>query len=153
LSLRTFDDLVELLIRDQVPFTRAEFDAVGIATEAGRQLIRWRAENGVVQLIQEVGPAAPDRLGAVAELVTRLNHILLVPGLDLSHDRGLVSFRLVLPLAARDGVGAAEIRAHFRYAVRMARVLAPLLAQDGDPAAIAAAAAARPTRFDFYVAE
>ncbi len=123
----------ELLIRDGVLYQGdPAANAVRIPTQRdgleGVQVIRWQEHDGVLQYIQSLLRDVPeDRLAALEGAVTRLNHALAWPGLDLHHAGRLVCYRLVLPLAPRGSVEPREVRACFGAAVRAGALLTPAL--------------------------
>jgi hypothetical protein len=133
--ITSFDELVALLVADRVPHEASPAErSVRIPTRQrgvdGVQIIRWQPEDGVVQFIQSVAAGIDEaRLPALADAIARLNHVLPVPGLDLGHAGGLVSYRVALPLLPRGKVEPDEIRACFRYAVRTGGALAATVAR------------------------
>jgi hypothetical protein len=134
-AIASFADLVHLLERDGV-FHQVDVDesTVQIATQRGSLdsvlIIRWQEVDGVVQFIQAVPLEVPaSRLAAVVDAVTRLNHVLAIPGFDVNHDRRMLAYRLYLPIYPRGAVRAAEIQAMFRLTVKTAADLMPVLAR------------------------
>jgi len=131
-SIKTYRDLLDLLDREGVTHqAEPAAKSVRIPTERngvdGVQLIRWQDEDAVLQFVQSMPlEIAAARLAAVESAVSRLNHALAWPGLDIDHERGRLAYRLVLPLAAA-GLDAATVRATFRAAVRAAAELVPTM--------------------------
>ena len=134
-QIASFTDLVRLLERDGVPHQSdlAEM-MVQIPTQRGPldsvMLIRWQQSDGVIQFIQALPLEVPeDKLGALVDAVTRLNHVLAVPGFDVNHGRRILAYRLYLPIYPRGAVGATELQSMFSLAVKSAAELMPVLAR------------------------
>lgn len=132
--IRSFAELLQLLHRDGVPHEPdLAKKTLRIPTQRGTLdgvlLIRWQDDDAVVQFIQPLPMTVPaDRLPALAEAVSRLNHALAVPGFDLNHAQGLVAYRLYLPLYPRGEISSEEVQAMFRMTVKTAADFLPLLA-------------------------
>ena len=133
--IRSFDDLLQVLERDGVPHqTERSEKSVRIPTQQGDLdsllLLRWQDSDGVIQFIQALPLVlTDDKLGLLCEAVTRLNHVMAVPGFDLNHTHRLLSFRLYLPLYPRGEVSLIEVQAMFRLAIKTAADIMPVLAQ------------------------
>ncbi len=99
-----FDDVIALLEADGVPHTRHDAQKiVELATDSGAakgtMIIRWETEVPYATVIHPiVMNVAPERLAALTECVTLLNHAILLPGFGVDHDARFVYFRLVLPI-------------------------------------------------------
>jgi hypothetical protein len=133
--IRSFQDLLAVLERDGVPHqTELAEKTVRIPTQRGTLdsilLLRWQDSDGVIQFIQALPlDVSEDKLGLLSEAVTRMNHVMAIPGFDLNHGHRLLAFRLYLPLYPRGEVTAAEVQAMFSLAVRTAADFLPVLAQ------------------------
>jgi len=133
--IANFPDFVHLLERDGV-FHRtnpAEM-TVEIPTQRGSldsvMLVRWQPADGVIQFIQVLPLTIGDaQLGSLVDAVTRLNHVLAIPGFDVNHTRKILAYRLYLPLQPRGGVTAVEIQRMFQITVKTAAELLPVLAR------------------------
>lgn len=134
-AIANFNDLTQLLDRDGVFHKTDEADlTVQIPTQRGTLdsviLVRWQESDGVIQFIQAVPLAISDeKLPAVVDAVTRMNHVLAVPGFDMNHARKLLAYRLYLPIYPRGSVKAQEIQAMFRLAVKTASDFLPVFAR------------------------
>lgn len=133
--IASFADLIKLLERDGVPHQSDVAEMmVQIPTQRGPLdsvlLIRWQQSDGVIQFIQgiplEVGD---DKLGALVDAVTRLNHVLAIPGFDVNHERKILAYRLYLPIYPRGAVSAVELQSMFSLAVKSASELMPVFAR------------------------
>ncbi len=134
-AIASFRELVHLLDRDAV-FHKADASdmTVQIPTQRGPLdsvlLVRWQESDGVIQFIQAIPLEVPEqRLADVVDAVTRLNHVLAIPGFDVNHARKLLAYRLYLPIYPRGAVRASEIQAMFRLTVKTAAELLPVLAR------------------------
>ena len=134
-SIASFQDLVNLLESDGVPH---QSDVAGMMVQIPTQrgsldsvmLIRWQKDDGVIQFIQALPLTVPDdKLAAAVDAVTRLNHVLAIPGFDVNHERKLLAYRLYLPIHPRGAVTAVEVQAMFSLAVKSASELLPVLAR------------------------
>lgn len=134
-SIASFQDLVNLLESDGVPH---QSDVAGMMVQIPTQrgtldsvmLIRWQKDDGVIQFIQALPLTIPDdKLAATVDAVTRLNHVLAIPGFDVNHDRKLLAYRLYLPIYPRGAVGATEVQSMFSLTVKSASELLPVLAR------------------------
>lgn len=133
--IRSFQDLLHVLERDGVPHQAEPAEqSVRIPTLHGDLdsvlLLRWQDSDGVIQFIQALPLVVPeDKLGLLSEALTRLNHVMAIPGFDLNHGHRLLSFRLYLPLYPRGEVAPFEVQAMFRLAVKTAADFLPVLVQ------------------------
>ncbi|HKA86211.1 MAG TPA: hypothetical protein VKE22_01050 [Haliangiales bacterium] len=99
-----FADVIALLEADGVPHTRHDAQKiVELATDSGpakgAMLIRWETEVPYATVIHPiVMNVAPERLAAMTECVTLLNHAILLPGFGVDRDQRFAYFRLVLPI-------------------------------------------------------
>ena len=134
-AIASFNDLTQLLDRDGVFHKTDEADlTVQIPTQRGTldsvMLVRWQESDGVIQFIQAIPLAISDeKLPAVVDAVTRMNHVLAVPGFDMNHARKLLAYRLYLPIYPRGSVKAPEIQAMFRLAVKTASDFLPVFSR------------------------
>jgi hypothetical protein len=133
--IESFADLVHLLEREGV-FHRSNLAemTVEIPTQRGSldsvMLVRWQPSDGVIQFIQALPlSVADDQIGCLVDAVTRLNHVLAIPGFDVNHPRKILAYRLYLPLQPRGGVTAVEIQRMFQLTVKTASELMPVLAR------------------------
>src|SRR5262245_56526542 len=100
----TIDDLVALLNADGVTFTRHEADRmIEVSTESGpvkgRMFIRWETQVPFVSVIHPiVMDLAPERIPAMNECVTLLNHAILLPGFGIDPQKRFAYFRVIIPL-------------------------------------------------------
>lgn len=132
--ISSYQDLVNLLTHDGVAFTaEPQVQTVRVATQMrgieGEQLIRFQDADGVMQFIQWM-PITNIPLGAMPAMesaVSRLNHLLAVPGLDLNHQHRFVAYRVALPILSGQSVNADVVRACFRIAVKSGMDLVPTL--------------------------
>ena len=129
----TFADFVRLLERDGVfhKTNLAEL-TVEIPTQRGTldsvMLVRWQESDGVIQFIQALPLEVPDaKVAVLADAVTRLNHVLAIPGFDVNHGNKILAYRLYLPLYPRGAVLAAEIQSMFQLTVKTAADMLPVL--------------------------
>lgn len=133
--IRSFQDLLHVLERDGVPHqTELSEKTVRIPTQKGELdsvlLLRWQDSDGVLQFIQALPLEVPqDKLDLLTEAVTRLNHVMAIPGFDVNHGHRLLAFRLYLPLYPRGEVTPGEVQAMFRLAVKTASDFLPVLSQ------------------------
>lgn len=131
--ITSFTDFVHLLERDGVFHKSNVADlTVEIPTQRGTldsvMLVRWQESDGVMQFIQAIPVEIPDdKVAALVDSVTRLNHVLAIPGFDVNHSRKILAYRLYLPLYPRGGVLAAEIQSMFQLTVKTAAELLPVL--------------------------
>lgn len=132
--ISSYQDLVNLLTHDGVMFTaEPQSQSVRVATQMrgieGEQLIRFQDADGVVQFIQwmPITNIPQSMLPAIESAVSRLNHLLAVPGLDLNHQYRFVAYRVTLPLLPGQGASPDLIRACFRIAVKSGADLVPTL--------------------------
>lgn len=103
-----------------IPTRRDQIEAV--------QVLSWRDQEGVLQLVQGIPlEVSDDKIAAVESGIARLNHAMPVPGLDLNHASRALSYRVVLPLHPRGSLEPREIQACFRLAVRIGADLLPSL--------------------------
>lgn len=129
--LERFADLLDLLRRDGVRHQPLKGEsAVAVPTRLGELegmlLIRWQADEGVVQLLQSIPLVVPaERVGALEEAILRINHALVVPGLGYDHDTRALYMRVLMPVYPGDGVPVASLRACFRVAVQTASHVLP----------------------------
>jgi hypothetical protein len=112
--LTTFVDMVMFLDR-QPTLMRAEpeKDRVVVST-AGRGLpgemaILWDQQNTLVQCLYPLPFQIPvERMSAMDEAVTRINHALVLPGLGVDHGSRLVYCRVVAPRRDDGSLSEAE---------------------------------------------
>lgn len=129
----SYRDLLDLIMTQGVLCQSLPAEsAVQIPTQWGELdgilLIRWQESDGVIQFIQSLPMTIPpERMAAMAEAITRLNHGLALPGFDLAHEDRSVAFRQLLPLVPRGQVLPQEIMAMFRMTVRNAALFLPAL--------------------------
>lgn len=134
-SIASFADLISLLERDGVPHQSDVAEMmVQIPTQRGPLdsvlLIRWQQSDGVIQFIQGLPlDIADDKLAAAVDAVTRLNHVLAVPGFDVNHNRKILAYRLYLPIYPRGAVSSVELQSMFSLAVKTAAELLPVFAR------------------------
>lgn len=134
-AIASFADLVHLLERDGVYHqVDVSESTVQIQTQRGALdsvlLVRWQESDGVIQFIQAVPLEVPEaKLADAVDAVTRLNHVLAIPGFDVNHARKLLAYRLYLPIYPRGAVKSTEIQAMFRLTVKTAAELMPVLAR------------------------
>ena len=131
--LRSFADLLHVLVQDGVPHQADHAEStVRIPTQRGDLdsvlLLRWQDSDGVIQFIQALPlPVSQEQVGLVCDALTRLNHAMAIPGLDLNHTHRVLAYRLYLPLYPRGEVAAGEVQAMFRLAVKSASDMLPVL--------------------------
>lgn len=132
--INSYQDLVNLLTQDGVAYTaEPQAQTVRVSTQMrgieGEQLIRFQDADGVMQFIQWMPltniPLAA--MPAIESAVSRLNHLLAVPGLDVNHQHRFVAYRVALPILPGLGVSAEVVRACFRIAVKSGMDLVPTL--------------------------
>lgn len=131
----SFPEFVQLLERDGV-FHKSNVGelTVEIPTQRGAldsvMLVRWQESDGVLQFIQALPLDIPDdKIAVLSDSVTRLNHVLAIPGFDLNHARKLLAYRLYLPLYPRGAVLPAEIQSMFQLTVKTAAEMMPVLSR------------------------
>lgn len=133
--ISSFADFVQLLERDGVFHKNNASDlTVEIPTQRGVldsvMLVRWQESDGVMQFIQAIPLEVPeDKITVVVDAVTRLNHVLAIPGFDVNHQRKILAYRLYLPLYPRGAVLAAEIQSMFQLTVKTAAEMMPVLSR------------------------
>lgn len=132
--ITSYQDLVNLLTNDGVSFTaEPQSQSVRVATQMrgidGEQLIRFQEPDGVMQFIQwmPITNIPQSAMPVIESAVSRLNHLLAVPGLDVNHSYRFVSYRVTLPILPGQGVSPDLIRACFRIAVKSGADLVPTL--------------------------
>ena len=103
MQINSFDDLVEILQKENVPF-RADRDnqVVELAVHTGplhtEMVIRWEAQLVLAQFIVAFPLHVPvERLGPVEHALAVLNHRLIMPGFGVDNEKRLLYFRLVTP--------------------------------------------------------
>lgn len=132
--INSYQDLLNLLTHDGVIFTaEPQVQTVRVSTQMrgieGEQLIRFQDDDGVMQFIQwmPLTNIPQSAMPAVESAVSRLNHLLAVPGLDINHQHRFVAYRVALPILPGLGVAAEIVRACFRIAVKSGMDLVPTL--------------------------
>lgn len=132
--ISSYEDLVNLLTHDGVAFNaEPQVQTVRVQTQMrgidGEQLIRFQDLDGVMQFIQwmPIINIPISAMPAVESAVSRLNHLLAVPGLDLNHQHRFVAYRVALPILPGQGVSPDIVRACFRIAVKSGMDLVPTL--------------------------
>ncbi len=125
-EIRTFDDLVGLLKKDNVAHkidkaSKAVVLPIKKDDIEGVQVIRWADQDGVAHFVQTMSLKIPkERLTAVEAAASRLNHATPVAGLGVNYDDQTVYFRMSVPIVPRGGLSAAEVRVYFQHTLRQA---------------------------------
>ncbi len=102
--IASLPDLTAYLDAEHVSYARHESQhMIELATETGpvkgRMFVRWETTVPYVSVIHPiVMDIPPERLAAVTQCVTLINHAILLPGFGVDHEKRFVYFRVVIPV-------------------------------------------------------
>lgn len=132
-AITSYEELLDLLRKDGV-LHQADLEERSVTIPTGRGelrgvlVIRWQADQGVMQLVQSLPFKVPDEQHAAYEsALARINHALLIPGFGYNHEAGTPYYRLAMPIFPGRPPRAEDVRAAFRTAVKTAADFLPSL--------------------------
>ena len=100
--LASFDDLIALFQRDEVPHRVTKPSQVELPTKIkdlqSQLVIVWEPNAAILQCIHPLPFRVPEeRVTAIESAIVRINHALMLPGFGLNHEVSLIYYRLCVP--------------------------------------------------------
>lgn len=103
MTVKTFEDLINLLKQENLPFVAHTDTQIAEITVANGPLqtemvIRWEMRLLLIQVVVAFPYKVPtERIPLVEHAIALINHRLIMPGFFIDHDNRLLYFRLVVP--------------------------------------------------------
>jgi hypothetical protein len=105
-QLRSFDDLVAFLVKQDIPH---QVDAPNYAVQVtttppalpGVVFVRWEQKIPYIQVMQQLTDVVPDdRVREVETALAHVNDVAMIPGYGYSYQTKVIYYRLSVPIYA-----------------------------------------------------
>ncbi len=126
-NLRTFEELVAFLVKQQFPHTVDPANRIvqlpsKAAPLPGNLMIKWHAHMPFIQIVHYMIENVPEtRVRALETALCRLNHLYEVPCFGLDHDARRLYYRITMPVFPTDGLNPTTLNALGQGCVKAAR--------------------------------